>query len=54
MQTVGEAVAAIGRLDQIIPEKCRAYAALNFSLDKMIESYISAYHKVINDDVLVF
>lgn len=46
--TISEAVEAVGKLDRIIPEKCRAHAVHHFSLEKMIESYIAAYHKVID------
>jgi glycosyltransferase involved in cell wall biosynthesis len=46
--TIPEAVEAVGKLDSIIPEKCRAHAVHHFSLDKMVSSYIAAYHKVID------
>ena len=48
VNTISEAVEAVGKLDRIIPEKCRAHAVHHFSLEKMITSYIGAYHKVID------
>lgn len=48
VNTISEAVEAVGKLDRIIPEKCRAHAVYHFSLDKMVSSYIAAYHKVID------
>lgn len=53
VHTFSEAIAAVKRLDKIIPEKCRAYAIANFSLAKMIESYINAYSKVLDKHNLV-
>ena len=53
VHTIPEAVGAVRRLGKIIPEKCREHAVTNFSLDKMISSYIDAYHKVIDDYALV-
>jgi len=48
VNTISEAIEAVGKLDKIIPEKCREHAVQNFSLDKMIDSYINAYLKVLN------
>lgn len=47
VHTIPEAVAAVSQLHKISPEQCRAHAVNNFSMDKMLESYISAYHKVL-------
>jgi len=51
VNTIPEAVAAVGRLGNVVPEKCRAHAVANFSQDKMIESYIKAYNKVIEKNL---
>lgn len=47
--TISEAVLAVQKLDQINPEDCRAYAEKKFSVDIMIDSYIEAYKKVIEN-----
>ena len=48
VNTISEAIEAVGKLDKVIPEKCWEHAVQNFSLDKMIDSYINAYLKVLN------
>ena len=53
VHSVSEAVEAVGKLEAIIPEKCRAHAVANFGLDKMIASYVQAYQKVLEKQPLV-
>ncbi|MFV8225767.1 glycosyltransferase family 4 protein [Christiangramia aquimixticola] len=45
---VAEAVNSIDKLEKIEPEDCRRHAIQNFSIDKMTDSYIRAYKKVLN------
>jgi glycosyltransferase involved in cell wall biosynthesis len=47
VNTSAEAVTAVKNLDQLNPAECRAHAERNFSIEKMISSYESAYTKVI-------
>ncbi len=49
VKNVEEAVSAVQKLDQLMPADCRAHAETNFSMDKMITSYIDAYKKVIEN-----
>lgn len=45
--TVSEAVEAIGQLEQISTLACREYAVAKFSLETMVDAYITAYETVI-------
>ncbi|GHA34049.1 hypothetical protein GCM10007103_14520 [Salinimicrobium marinum] len=47
VKDIPEAVVAVQKLDDLDPENCRTHAETNFSMEKMINSYIAAYKKVI-------
>lgn len=47
VDTIAEAVLAVGKLDEIYPANCRAHAENNFSRARMISSYEDAYRKTI-------
>ncbi|AVR45113.1 glycosyl transferase [Christiangramia fulva] len=47
VHTIKEAVTAVRKLGEIEPASCRLHAETNFSLEKMITSYIKAYKTVI-------
>jgi glycosyltransferase involved in cell wall biosynthesis len=49
VKNVPEAVLAVQKLDEISPENCRSHAETNFSIDKMIDSYIEAYKTVVEN-----
>ncbi len=46
---VTEALFAVQNLHQINPKDCKFHAETNFSRDKMIDSYVEAYKKVIEN-----
>jgi glycosyltransferase involved in cell wall biosynthesis len=47
VDTVDEAVAAVGRLDRLERATCRAHVEANFSVDRMVEGYLSVYRSVL-------
>ena len=46
---ISEAILAVQKLNEISALDCRTHAETNFSMDKMIDSYIAAYKKVIEN-----
>lgn len=46
VDTLDEAVAAVGRLHEIDRAACRASAATRFSLDRMADAYVALYRRI--------
>lgn len=51
VENISEAVSAVKKLDEIDPSNCRRHAERNFGVDKMINSYVRAYEKVLNNKI---
>jgi len=49
VKNVPEAVSAVQNIEIINPEDCRTHAQENFGLEKMINSYLEAYEKVLEN-----
>lgn len=49
VKNISEAISAVQKLAQINPADCRSHAERNFNMEKMINSYIEAYEKVIEN-----
>lgn len=49
VKNVSEAVLAIQNIERIDPKDCRTHAEENFGLEKMINSYVAAYQKVLEN-----
>ncbi|MFO7824561.1 MAG: glycosyltransferase family 4 protein [Cyclobacterium sp.] len=47
VKTVGEAVAAVDSIESIDRRYCREWALSNFSRERMTESYLQVYHKIL-------
>ncbi|HBE90765.1 MAG: glycosyl transferase [Candidatus Andersenbacteria bacterium RIFCSPHIGHO2_12_FULL_46_9] len=47
VQTLEEAVTAVGRIKSIDRETCRRHVADNFSVEKMVEGYLGVYQKLL-------
>jgi len=50
VQDVDQAVAAVGRLEEIDRRRCREWVEERFTLEKMVDGYIDAYRNVIAGD----
>jgi glycosyltransferase involved in cell wall biosynthesis len=46
---IADAVAAVQKLIDIKPQACRKHASRNFSIERMIDEYISAYKMVLKE-----
>jgi glycosyltransferase involved in cell wall biosynthesis len=49
VETIDEAVAAVGRLDEIDRSACRRHFEENFSAKRMAEGYLAAYRKALRN-----
>ncbi len=47
VNTVSEAVAAIGRIPKLSRARCRQYVEQNFTAERMANDYVSIYHRLI-------
>lgn len=47
VNSVDEAVAAVGRLDLIDRDECRAHVARHFSVDRMVDGYLEVYRSLL-------
>ena len=48
IHTLDEAVAAVKRVSEIVPNDCREHALEKFSMDTMVDSYVQVYEEIIN------
>jgi len=48
VKDVAEATKAVGKLSTIDPQFCRDHAIKKFSIDRMVDDYSVAYHRVIS------
>ncbi|PWG78870.1 glycosyltransferase family 4 protein [Pararcticibacter amylolyticus] len=48
VNSIDDAIAAIGDLNTIVRAECRQWAATNFSKEKMVKDYIEVYKKILN------
>lgn len=49
VNTISEAVEAIGNIKSIDRMDCREWAISKFSREKMIDGYLEVYHKILNN-----
>ena len=49
VNTISEAVEAIGNIKSIDRKDCREWAISKFSREKMIDGYLEVYHKILNN-----
>ncbi|MHA4741444.1 glycosyltransferase family 4 protein [Dyadobacter sp. MSC1_007] len=50
VRTIEEAIQAVGRIGQLNRSDCRRWAEAMFSKDKMVESYIDVYKKILSTE----